>query len=301
MSKTLNVKLAQLSIALACAAMMAACGGGSDGGSPSPGTDSSADAGNSGGADTPSGNTDNPGNGDSAKLLNFEPTSTIDVAVDAAKEQEYGGVPPTVVSYVMHQANGEVVTINAQRYGDQSNDSSVSRSFYIDLGADQLQLGFSGVEHGSNSWSMRPNGGQSYANFNILMTCPEEGASIAIPAGASVTSDLGLLQYWESSPRWPLGVSLLTCDSSGLSGVAMSLDSAGNAEALISPSPVTGWDAKVFSEEGWTPEPGVHWKAQLYRAVLPTGSAGAMEEQGFLILKINENGKFSQYLGFGGT
>lgn len=250
MQQTLSAKLAQITIAVACASMLAACGGGgSDSNTPQSGGDTTAGGGNTntGGDNTSGGGTIGGGTSGSGDSSSFNPSSTQNVAENSSNTSTYGSVKP--VEYVLHNQDHTATTVKGQRYGDSSK-------WLIDLGVIQL----SSNDGGNNAtWggSLVKASSRFFADQGILMACAgtwDKFTNIAIDAAATVADNTAKLAgtYTEYS-----------CGTDGYKGEpgAFTIDSSG---AIRAGDGMAVDAAALFGPNGWSPEAGLNIKARGY-------------------------------------
>lgn len=259
MQQTLTAKLAQLTIAVACASMLAACGGGgsdnnTSGGSGTSGGNGGGTAGGSntgGGSNTDGGGSSNAGGGStgSGSSTAFDPSSEKTVAEDNAKKTSYGG-KVTPVSYVLHNQDHTVVTLNGQRYGDATD-------WLIDL--EQIQLkSTDGGDTASWSGSLVKSQSKFFAEEGVLMACAgtwDKFTNIAIDKAAEVISVTDIAKLAGTYTEYSCG----TEDIKGEQG-AFSIDANG-----VMSNDYGKYDAKaLMSPSGLSPEAGLNIKARGY-------------------------------------
>lgn len=239
MKKQMFSRLTQLSLAMACAALLTACGGGGGG------DDDKGGSGN---------NTEVPGNGNNGGNSGvveanpaFDPASTSNQAKDADQERSYSGLS-TPVSYIFHKRDKTVSTANGFRYGDTTN------SWKIDLGLQVLDLYTVGQELKLiwGGYNVRADS-RAFSAENVMLLCTEakpEMTNILVNAKAEVASLSQLDGTYD----------MFSCDdlNGGTGDLTINTDGTAKTKsgAVVDAS-------MMLHAEGWT-EAGVNRKARGY-------------------------------------
>lgn len=260
MQQTFTAKLAQISIAIACASMLAACGGGGSDGDSKSSTEQPGGGSNSG-----------SGSDNSSK---FTPSSEKTVAEDATTKSQYGDkVAP--VTYTLHKQDHSVMTLNGQRYGDATNWS-------IDLGDIKL----SSKDGGNNAtWSgtLPTAPSKFFADEAVLMACAgtwDKYTNIAVSAAA--TKPASLAEMAGSYDEFSCGIEGINGDTAAF--IVATDGSVKSSEGMVVDT------AQLFSAKGWSPEPGfTMW-----------GAAYMVNGYKIIILKDSENGETAQTVSISG-
>lgn len=173
-------RLTQLSLAMACAALMTACGGGGGGGDDKGGsnTEQPSNPGNGGNTGGNTGGT--PAEPNAA----FDAAATVTVPKDANTERTYGEVSKPV-SYIFHKRDKTVTKVDGTRYGTPTN-------WKIDLSLQVLELYTVGAQQELvwGGFNVRADS-RAFSNEDVLLACTEakpEMTNIAINATAQVAT-----------------------------------------------------------------------------------------------------------------
>ena len=256
MKRQMFSRLSQLTLAMACAAMLTACGGGG-------GDD---DKGNPGGGSnteqpTNPGNGGNPGVTPDAPNAAFDPATTVTTPKDANTERTYGEVSKPV-SYIFHKRDKSVIKADGTRYGTAIN-------WKIDLGLQVLELYTVGKDQELvwGGFNVRADS-RAFSNEEALLICTEaksEMTNVAINAESQVATLEQLAGEYN----------MFSCDNLKGDTAELTINADGSAKtksgAVVNAS-------MMLHADGWT-ENGVNRKARGY--VLSSGAkAIVVKEEG---------------------
>ena len=245
MKKQMFSRLSQLTLAMACAAMLTACGGGGGG------DDDKGSSGGGSNTEQPSkpGNGGNDGNSGVTPVepnKAFDPASTVTTPKDDNTERTYGEVSKPV-SYVFHKRDKSVIKADGTRYGTPTN-------WKIDLGLQVLELYTVGKDQELvwGGFNVRADS-RAFSNEDALLICTEakpEMTNVAINATAQVATLEQLAGDFN----------MFSCDNLKGDTAELTINADGSAKtksgAVVNAS-------QMLHADGWTQD-GVNRKARGY-------------------------------------